>query len=101
MAVWLQFILAVLATWRITHLLALEDGPGDLLVRLRVALGEGVLGKLMDCFKCLSFLVAAPFAFFVSQNPLEIFITWLALSGATCLLERSGQEPIVIQNLSE
>ena len=35
MSIWSQFVLAVLATWRVTHLLASEDGPGDVVVRFR------------------------------------------------------------------
>ena len=98
---WLQFILAVLATWRVTHLLAREDGPGDVLVRLRKWLGNGFAGKLMDCFYCLSFWVAAPLALVVNTKPLELLLVWLALSGGACLLERLGQEPVVIQPFTE
>jgi hypothetical protein len=36
-------------------------------------------------------------ALFVSERPLELLLTWLALSGATCLLERIGQPPVVMQ----
>ena len=100
MSVWLRFVLAVLATWRITHLLAREDGPADLIVRLRARLGHGVFGKLMDCFYCLSVWVAAPLAFHVSRKPVDLLLTWLALSGAACLLERVGQEPVVIEPIS-
>src|SRR5262245_275408 len=94
---WPKFILAVLATWRITHLLAREDGPADLIVRFRSYLGNGILGKLMDCFYCLSFWIAAPVALFVSQRPLDVLLILPALSGAVCLLERVGQEPVLIQ----
>ena len=95
----MRFVLAVLATWRITHLLASEDGPWDLVVRLRARLGRSFAGSLMDCFYCLSVWVAAPMAFFVSRNPMELVVTWLALSGAACLLERIDQQPISIQAL--
>lgn len=88
-----SFVLAVLATWRITHLLADEDGPADLIVRLRARLGDGLVGKLMDCFYCLSIWIAAPAALFVTRRPLEWLVTWLALSGAACLLERATKEP--------
>jgi hypothetical protein len=88
---WLECALAMLATWRVTHLLAKEDGPGDLLVHLRRRLGEGRLGKLMDCFYCLSLWVAAPLAFWAGRGPVGILVAWLALSGAACLLERLGQ----------
>ena len=52
--IWLRFGLAVLATWRITHLLAREDGPADLIARLRMLLGHGFFGRLIDCFQCVS-----------------------------------------------
>jgi hypothetical protein len=98
---WIRFVMAVLVTWRVTHLLASEDGPADLIVRLRAALGEGIAGKLMDCFNCLSLWIAAPVALFVSRRPLEWLLTWLALSGGACLLEKIGQEPVVIQPMSQ
>ena len=96
---WMRFVLAVLATWRITHLLVSEDGPGDLVVRLRVRLGASFAGRLMDCFYCLSVWVAAPLSFFVGRSPVEWIVAWLALSGAACLLERTGQQPLSIQSL--
>ncbi|MGH9882051.1 MAG: hypothetical protein ACRD6N_11500 [Pyrinomonadaceae bacterium] len=100
MSFWPRLILAVLATWRITHLLANEDGPADLIVRFRARLGNRLPGRLMDCFQCLSLWVALPIAFFVSRRPLDLLLTWLALSGAACLLERIGKEPVVIQPIS-
>jgi hypothetical protein len=96
-----RFVLAVLATWRVTHLLASEDGPADIIVRLRVLLGQSIVGKLMDCFNCLSLWIAALAAFFVSRKPLEWLFCWLALSGGACLLERWGREPVVIQPMSQ
>jgi hypothetical protein len=93
---WVRFVVAVLATWRVTHLLALEDGPADLIVRLRLRLGRSFAGALMDCFKCLSLWIAAPAALFVARRPLDWLLTWLALSGAACLLERLGDEPMMI-----
>jgi hypothetical protein len=99
--VWIRLVLAVLATWRVTHLFVHEDGPGDIFVRLRRRLGQGFAGRLMDCFYCLSVWVAAPMALFVSRRPVEWFFAWLALSGAACLLERTGQQPIVMQPLSD
>jgi hypothetical protein len=92
-----RFLLAVLATWRVTHLLAAEDGPADLIVRLRALLGDSLAGKLMDCFYCLSLWIAAPAALFVSRRPLEWLFTWLALSGGACLLERAIPERAATQ----
>ena len=85
-----RFVLAVFAVWRVTHLLAKEDGPADVIFRIRRWLGDGFIGSLMDCFNCMSIWIAAPFALFVSAEPLTWFVSWLALSGAACLLERLG-----------
>jgi hypothetical protein len=92
-----RFVLAVLATWRVSHLLAHEDGPADLIVRLRATLGEGFAGSLMDCFNCLSLWIAAPLTFFLSLNPVTWVVSWLALSGGACLLERLGEKPVLIE----
>ena len=88
MSIELRFVCAILATWRLTHLLVAEDGPGDIVVRIRARLGDSVAGRAMDCFYCLSVWIAAPIALFVSTSPISWLVTWLALSGAACLLER-------------
>lgn len=101
MSIWYSFVLAVLATWRVTHLLASEDGPADIIVRFRRLLGQSVAGQLMDCFHCLSLWIAAPAALFVSRQPVSWLVTWLALSGGACLLERLGRDPVVVQSISQ
>jgi hypothetical protein len=94
---WRKFAIAILATWRITHLLAREDGPVDVFVRVRERLGSGAAGKLMDCFHCLSVWIAAPMTLFLSRRPGDFVPVCLALSGAACLLEQIGQEPVLIR----
>lgn len=89
-APWFAFVLGALATWRVAHLLAHEDGPWDAVFRLRLALGDGPWGRVLDCFHCLSLWVAAPLALAVARSPLDWLLAWLALSGAACLLERLG-----------
>jgi Protein of unknown function (DUF1360) len=89
-----KFVLAVLATWRVTHLLAKEDGPGEVIYRFRFWLGQSSAGKLMDCFSCMSLWVAAPVALFVSLRVAEYFVSWLAISGAACLIEGLMQERV-------
>jgi hypothetical protein len=92
---WFRFLICGLAIWRLTHLLAAEDGPWDLILRLRRALGTGFLGRMMDCFNCLSLWISLPFALWVVSGAVERLIAWLALSGAACLAERLGDKPIV------
>ena len=98
---WLPFILAVLATWRVSHLLVSEDGPGDVVFHLRKYLANSFLGQLMDCFGCASLWVALPFAFFVTIRPLELVVVWLALSGAAMLVEGLRPAPLVIDQNAE
>ena len=87
-----RLLLAALATWRFTHLLAEEDGPADVVVRMRAAAGQGQLGSLMDCFYCLSVWVAAPLSLRVARSRRELPLVLLALSGAACLLEQATRQ---------
>jgi len=87
------FALSVLCVWRIAHLLYAEDGPGDLLVRLRRVAGRGLAGQLLDCFYCLSLWVALPLALLVPETRLERLLWWPALSAGAILLERVTSPP--------
>jgi hypothetical protein len=77
-----------LALWRVTHLINAEDGPWDLLARLRQRAGSGFWGNLLDCFYCLSLWLAVPFAFLVGEGWRERLVLWPALSAGSILLER-------------
>jgi hypothetical protein len=95
---WARFVLAALAVWRVSHLLASEDGPANFIARVRARLGNSILGGLMDCFGCLSLWISIPLAFAVSRSSVvDGVLTWLALSGAAFLLERATSEPLFIE----
>ncbi len=85
---WFRLTLSVLATWRVAHLIAHEDGPWDVIVRLRRRAGDGMLGKLMDCPYCLSLWIAAPLAPLLAGTPGAWCVAWLAISGGASLLEK-------------
>lgn len=89
------WILSVLVVWRVTHLLSGEDGPFDLIVKLRRTAGAGFFGSLLDCFYCLSIWIALPFGLWLGYTWWEKLLFWWALSGAACLLEKltRRQEP--------
>jgi hypothetical protein len=82
------FVLGVLTVWRITYFFQAEDGPWDIVVRVRQFVGDGFWGKLMDCFYCLSVWIAAPIACLVGQSWLERALLWPSFSAAAILLER-------------
>jgi hypothetical protein len=96
-ALWFRFVIAALAVWRVSHLLAAEDGPWDLILRGRRAFGQTLWGKMLDCFNCVSLWVAIPFACFAVSGPSERVVAWLALSGAACLANRLDREQVVFQ----
>ena len=102
---WPRLVLASLATWRLTHLLAREDWPFDLIARIRQRMGQGLWGQMLDCSQCLSLWVAAPLAWWLVNDGLERVVTWLALSGAACLCERVTQRdeptPVLLQPLPQ
>jgi hypothetical protein len=50
--------------------------------------GSSFVGKVLDCFYCLSLWVAAPLAYFVPETRLERVLWWPALSAGAILLER-------------
>jgi hypothetical protein len=92
-----RLLLGVLCVWRITHLLQAEDGPWDVVARIRRAAGDSLLGRLLDCFYCLSLWVAAPFGWIIGQTAMERFLLWLAFSGGAILAERHTGTPAPAQ----
>ena len=82
-------IISILSVWRVTHLFVAEDGPWNLLARLRRRMGEGFFASLFDCFYCLSLWVSVPVAWFVGSGRKERLLLWLAISGGAILLERA------------
>ena len=85
-------ILGLLGVWRLTRLLSAEDGPADVFVRLRRLVGAGWAGDLLDCFNCLSLVIAAPFAALVGEGWTERGLLWFALSGGAIIVERVMKE---------
>jgi Protein of unknown function (DUF1360) len=83
-----SFIVGTLAVWRVTHLLWAEDGPLDVLVRLRKFAGASFFGRLLDCFYCLSLWVSVPMAWLLATGWTERAIVWLGLSGGVVILQR-------------
>jgi hypothetical protein len=77
-----------LVVWRLSHLFYGEDGPWNLLARVRYVVGHGFWGDLMDCFYCLRLWVALAFGFLLGENWNDRLLLWLAFSGAASLLER-------------
>lgn len=83
-----RLILGILCVWRFTHLFYGEDGPWNVMVRVRKSVGNGFWGKLLDCFYCLSLWISAPFAYVLGQTATEQILLWPALSAGAIIIER-------------
>jgi hypothetical protein len=75
----------------VAHLVAREDGPFDIIVRLRARVGDGVAGGLMDCPYCLGLWIAMPFAWWMADSPAEWLAGWLGVSGGASLVQRLAE----------
>lgn len=86
---WAALAIGVLGVWRVTHLVTAEDGPWDVVARLRRLAGQGMAGRLLDCFKCCSLWVALPWAWVLADRGTDRVMVWLAVSGGAILIERA------------
>jgi len=102
---WARWILAALASIRLTWMLMFDDGPGAILFKIRVGMGaydyadeagtdgpqaKTARGRFWHCAFCVSLLaVILPglWALFPSL-PGDGALTWLGLSGAVMLAVR-------------
>ena len=83
-----HYLLLVIAVWRVTHLISSEDGPFDIIIRVRKWVGNSFFGKLMDCFYCLSVWIGFCAAIYVTRDPEMLIVLTLYYSGSAILLEK-------------
>ncbi|MBL7732413.1 MAG: DUF1360 domain-containing protein [Chitinophagaceae bacterium] len=83
-----KYLILTVVVWRVTHLISAEDGPFDVIIRLRKLAGNSFFGKLMDCFYCLSIWTGLGAAFWAAAKWQEIILLCLYYSGASILLEK-------------
>lgn len=94
-----RFTLSALAVYRVSFLVAREDGPLGLFRRMRIAADGSAVGRLVGCVNCLSVWIALPLAVFVGTSWLEWLIAWWALSGAAVLMDRATRDPFEIDHI--
>ena len=84
--------IGALAVWRVSSLVVHEDGPANLVVRVRALVDRTPLAGVMDCFACTSVWVGGvvAVALFGGRLPArEVAVAAVALSGAAMLAERA------------
>jgi len=83
-----KYLLIMIAVWRLTHFFVAEDGPFDVIIRLRKALGSGFFNELISCFYCLSVWISLVAAILTGDCLKEMIMLTLFYSGSVILLER-------------
>jgi len=94
----LKFVVAVLFTFRLTHLLVFDYGPGHVFERLREIVGvieyeNGMteyrtwVAELFGCHWCMSVWIALIPAIWFAGLTIQMIFSWLAIAGAASLLE--------------
>jgi hypothetical protein len=89
-------VIGMLVTWRVSHLLVEEDGPGHLMTRLRGAVDGTPLVGLLDCFGCTSVWVGAVAGLAVQGRRapvVDVVLGGLAMSGAAFILQKLITKP--------
>jgi hypothetical protein len=81
-----EFCIAALCVFRLAYMLAYEDGPWDVLYRIRLRLGHSTLGNLMDCPGCSSVWISFIITAIVWGFNSNYVINCLALSSVTVII---------------
>jgi hypothetical protein len=103
---WIFLLLASLAIWRVSHMIAHEDGPFDIFGNLRERAGavyyptedlwvvdesdngkRKELGWLLTCPLCISIWIAIIPGVYMALQGENGILWWLGLSGASSFME--------------
>lgn len=91
---WLEVVVASLATWRLASLVLFENGPFQMFDRLRRAVGvynEGEvtgLAELFSCIWCLSVWAGIAITFIVVLPGFPWIVLPFALSSAAIIFDK-------------
>ncbi len=87
--VYFTFLVAALATYRISFMIAQEDGPFDLFSKLRGMVGQREwYGRGMHCTLCISFWISLLAACFISPSWIMVIPYGLGIAGAVLVAHR-------------
>lgn len=88
----LTLLLASLAVYRVSRMIAEEEGPFSLFAKIHTLAPAGTwVSRGLECIMCVSFWVALPVALVVDWSP-SWWLTWLALSAVTVIIRKWEQK---------
>jgi hypothetical protein len=87
------FLLALLGVYRLSHMIAIEDGPFDAFAEMRGKAGQRHwIGRGLHCPLCISFWLALGMAGGLVLSGLVfwglIWLIWLGLAGGCLVIHR-------------
>jgi len=91
----LPLLIAALVTYRLARMIAWEEGPGGVFVRLRGKLDpdqQTWLGRGLNCPLCVGFWLALPITLLVVPPDWSLIIAWWAVAGAQTALQKQEQK---------
>ncbi len=88
MNIWMALGLSVLAIYRLSYLIAKEDGPFDLFIALRHRAGQhNWFGRGLHCVLCISFWISFLPAFWLFwSRPVNVVVGWFGIAGGVLIL---------------
>lgn len=82
----IQFFLSAMAVYRVSYMIAVEDGPFDLYVVLRAKFNQATwIGRGLACPLCISWWLSMIPAVFM---PHFFLLDWLAIAGFCLILHK-------------
>lgn len=83
------FVVALLGVYRLSHMIAMEDGPFDVFALARDSVGQASwVGRGLHCPLCISFWLSLPMSWVIVPDVDALAFTWLGLAGACLMLHR-------------
>lgn len=96
----IEFILACFAVFRLAELIAVDDGPGDMLLWMRAELGaynigedgrpDTSIGRFIICPWCIGIWLSALTAMAIAPSKKRMGLWWFAIAGGAAFLQRIG-----------
>lgn len=93
---WLNLALCILACYRLSRLITLDEGPFEIFHKLRVRLGaydygpygeaKTSLGKGLTCPHCVGVWIGIPLSLYASGIYWYTLLWWLAIAGGSSFL---------------
>ena len=82
------FALSVLAVYRVSHMIANEDGPFDVFVFIREKAGQrNWIGRGLNCVLCISVWLSIIPAIAMTRSA-EFVLYWFAIAGGVLVIHK-------------